>query len=112
MQIDTKKIAARFADAEMMRLHKSAANKLSEAVASLQPENFDIATSRAKELFDSAPWLANSEALIGGCLHVSYRDLFALLITAECRRHEFAEGSQEEPGNVWRGADVPFADNH
>lgn len=22
------------------------------------------------------------------------------------------EASNEEPGNVWRGADVPFADNH
>lgn len=45
----------------------------------------------------------------GGCNCGSCPDLEDC---PECCGHELDEASNEEPGNVWRGADVPFADNH
>lgn len=87
MQIDTKAVAERFAEAEMQKLAAQARKVLSDATISLQPEDFDVAIERATELFDSAPWLTASESsCIGGCLHMTHRDIFALLVIANSTR--------------------------
>ena len=75
MQVDTRAIAAEFADREMM----------ADATSTLEPEDFDVAVERTVELFDSAPWLAGSDSNIPGCMHMTYRDLFALLVIAKDR---------------------------
>lgn len=52
------------------------------------------AVRRVNELFDAAPWLADHDTRLGGCLNVTFRDLFALYYFAAHGAH--GESARED----------------
>lgn len=66
------------AEREMRRLHAKAEKMLQDASAAVTCGMEITATKRLRDLFNEAPWLANSDMPVGGCGDLTYRDLFAL----------------------------------
>lgn len=60
----------------------------------LTDADFIDAPERVRELFEAAPWLALDEVKIGGCMNVSYKDLFALLQISD--RYDSAVSAAED----------------
>ena len=74
---------AQMAEREMRRSAARAEAMLVEASRAITDAHVAHAVSMARELFDSAPWLAKSAQEIGGCLHLRYCDIYALLVQIE-----------------------------
>jgi len=70
--------AEQAAEREMRRLNAKAEQMLREASAAVSAGVEITATKRLRALFDDAPWLAKSDAPVGGCGDLTYQDLFAL----------------------------------
>lgn len=74
--------ANKLAQNEMNRLAVKADEMIADALLNCTPHRCEVAMRHAEELFNTAPHLAASESEIGGCLHMQYRDLFALYAIA------------------------------
>jgi hypothetical protein len=79
---DARKVQA-MALRSMARLEEEANTMLANALLNCTPDRCATAVARANELFNVAPHLAGSENEIGGCLNMTYRDLFALYAIAD-----------------------------
>jgi ElaB/YqjD/DUF883 family membrane-anchored ribosome-binding protein len=70
------------AEREVRRISAKAEAVLRDAANAVTDDRAKHAVGVARELFDNAPWLATTEAPIGGCLNMRYCDLYALLVIA------------------------------